>query len=238
MKVLINGGINLSELDGWWAEAYSSEVGWALGDGQEHGEDPAWDAREAEALYDILEKQVVPEFYNRNEKGIPEQWITRMRKSMAILTPRFSANRAVREYTENYYLPAADNYKKRAAEKGAAGIKIEHAHHELQNQWSHIQFGEIYSEDIDNGHLFHVQVKLNGLSPENVLVELYADGINGAEPVKIKMKPVADATGNGVKEYNAQVDSSRSASDYTPCIIPNYENIFVPLEDNLILWQR
>ncbi len=156
---------------------------------------------------------------------------------MAILTPRFSANRAVREYTENYYLPAADNFKKRAAEKGVAGTKIEQAHHELQQQWSQIQFGEVHSEDKGNGHLFRVQVKLNGLSPANVLVELYADGINGTAPVKIKMKPVADAIGNGVREYDAQTDGSRPASDYTPCIIPNYENISVPLEDNLILWQ-
>ena len=68
MKVLVNGGINLSELDGWWAEAYTPEVGWALGDGQEHGEDPAWDAAEAEALYDLLEREVIPEFYTRGRE--------------------------------------------------------------------------------------------------------------------------------------------------------------------------
>jgi starch phosphorylase len=107
MKVLVNGGINLSELDGWWAEAYTPEVGWALGDGQEHGSDPSWDAAEAEALYERLEREVIPEFYTRNEKGIPTDWIARMRESMARLTPRFSANRAVCEYTEKHYLPAA-----------------------------------------------------------------------------------------------------------------------------------
>ena len=238
MKVLVNGGINVSELDGWWAEAYNPEVGWAIGDRLEHGEDPAWDAREAEALYDILEKEIVPQFYNRNEKGIPEQWIARMRKSMAILTPRFSANRSVREYTENYYLPAADNFKRRSAEKGAEGKKIEQLHHELEQQWSHIQFGEVHSEDKNNSHHFHVQVKLNGMNPENILVELYADGINGAAPVKIKMNRITSSTVNGVKEYDAQVDSSRPASDYTACIVPNYENISVPLENNLILWQH
>ena len=68
MKVLVNGGINLSELDGWWAEAYTPEVGWALGDGKEHGDDPAWDAAEAEALYDLLEREVVPEFYTRDKQ--------------------------------------------------------------------------------------------------------------------------------------------------------------------------
>ena len=69
MKVLVNGGLNLSELDGWWAEAYSPEVGWAIGDGREHGDDPSWDATEAETLYALLEKEVVPEFYSRDERG-------------------------------------------------------------------------------------------------------------------------------------------------------------------------
>jgi len=96
----------------------------------------------------------------------------------------------------------------------------------------------VYSEDKDNGHLFRVQVKLNELNPENILVKLYADGINGTGPIKIIMRPVADAAGDGMKEYNAQVDNSRPASDYTACIVPNYENISVPLEDNLILWQH
>jgi starch phosphorylase len=107
MKVLVNGGINLSELDGWWAEAYAPDVGWALGDGREHGDDPAWDAVEADALYDLLEREVVPEFYARDERGIPRGWVERMRESMARLTPRFSASRTVLEYAEQRYLPAA-----------------------------------------------------------------------------------------------------------------------------------
>ena len=107
MKVLVNGGLNLSELDGWWAEAYVPDLGWAIGDGQEHGNDPSWDAAEAEALYERLEREVIPEFYTRNEKGIPTAWVNRMRESMARLTPHFAADRAVREYTEQHYLPAA-----------------------------------------------------------------------------------------------------------------------------------
>jgi starch phosphorylase len=132
MKVLVNGGINLSELDGWWAEAYSLEVGWALGDGQEHGDDPAWDAAEANALYNLLERELVPEFYNRDEKGIPKAWVERIRESMAMLTPRFSASRTVREYTEQHYLPAAAAYHKRAADKGAMGKQIVDWRHTLE----------------------------------------------------------------------------------------------------------
>ncbi|HMC62623.1 MAG TPA: alpha-glucan family phosphorylase, partial [Candidatus Solibacter sp.] len=143
MKVLVNGGINLSELDGWWAEAYTPEVGWALGDGQEHHDDPAWDAVEAEALYDLLEREVVPEFYARNGQGIPTAWVARMRKSMATLTPRFSADRAVREYTEQHYLPAAATYRERAAGKGAVGRQMADWRHTLEKHWPAMRFGEL-----------------------------------------------------------------------------------------------
>ena len=143
MKVLVNGGINLSELDGWWAEAYTPEVGWAIGDGQEHGDDPAWDAAEAEALYNLLEQKVIPEFYDRNEKGIPGSWVERIRKSMAQLTTRFSANRTVREYTEKYYLPLCTTYQARVADKGKISKQIAEWFNTLQQNWRTIQFGEL-----------------------------------------------------------------------------------------------
>ena len=109
MKVLVNGGINLSELDGWWAEAYTPEVGWALGDGKEHGDDPAWDAVEANALYDLLEREVIPEFYARDKTGIPTAWIKRMRESMARLTPLFSANRTCTRIYRATLHPGSDS---------------------------------------------------------------------------------------------------------------------------------
>ena len=117
MKVLVNGGLNLSELDGWWAEAYSPDVGWALGDGQEHA-GPEWDAHEADSLYRILEEQVIPEFY-ADDQGIPRAWVARMRASMSRLSPRFSSNRMVRQYVENMYLAAAADFQKRRPIKGS-----------------------------------------------------------------------------------------------------------------------
>ena len=146
MKVLVNGGVNLSELDGWWAEAYTPEVGWALGDGQEHGDDPAWDAVEANALYDLLEREVIPEFYARDGSGIPIAWVRRTRESMARLTPRFSTNRTVREYTEQHYLPAASAYRKRAADNGVGGKNIVHWRHTLRDKWASLRFGEVTVE--------------------------------------------------------------------------------------------
>lgn len=237
MKVLVNGGLNLSELDGWWAEAFTPEVGWALGDGQEHGDDPAWDAAEAIALYEILEQQIVPEFYSRNKKGIPEQWVGRMRKSMATLTSQFSANRTVREYTEQFYLPAAAKYKKRAAKKGAAGKRILDTHHELMKRWDTIKFGKVQIESERQKHHFKVPIWLNGLNPQNVLVELFAEGMNGSASENIRMKN--DWMGEeGEHNFYAQVITDRPTDHFTVRILPNYESVSVPLENNLILWQH
>ena len=148
MKVLVNGGLNVSELDGWWAEAYTPDVGWALGDGQEHGDDPAWDAIEAEALYDLLEREVIPEFYRPRRARHPHRMGgKRMRESMARLTPRFSANRAVREYTEQHYLPAAAAYRERAADKGAVGRNIVDWEHTLKEKWATLRFGDVKVAD-------------------------------------------------------------------------------------------
>ena len=188
MKVLANGGINLSELDGWWAEAYTPEVGWALGDGQEHGDDPSLDAAEAEALYDLLEREVIPEFYSRNKQGIPVAWMARMRESMARLTTQFSANRAVREYTEAHYIPAATAFRERAADKGAVGAQMVDWEQTLKQKWATLRFVEVKVETKDGQHIFDVQVYLNDLDPKAVRVELFADGVNGSDPVRQEMK--------------------------------------------------
>ena len=236
MKVLVNGGINLSELDGWWAEAYTPEVGWAVGDEQEHGEDPEWDAAEAESLYNILETQIVPEFYGRDNSGIPERWIQRMRKSMATLTPQFSANRTVREYTENYYLPAAANYLKRAAGKGAVGKEIADEQHELENKWNEIKIADVKSTSVENGYSFTASIFLNGIDKDKILVELYAAAKDGMNTEHIKMN---EQQSNGNEQlFFAKITTKRTATDYTVRVIPNYESISVPLENNLILWQH
>jgi starch phosphorylase len=239
MKVLVNGGINLSELDGWWAEAYTPDVGWALGDGREHGDDPAWDATEADALYDLLEREVIPAFYTRNEKGVPTAWIARMRESMARLTPRFSANRTVREYTERHYLPAAAAYLERTADNGLVGERIVRWRQDLARHWTALRFGEVTVTTKDKQHRVEVQLFLNGLDPQMVRVELYADGINGGEPVRQEMKPrrqAPDASGGAV--YRAAVSASRPATDYTARAIPRFDGALVPLETEKILWQH
>jgi len=237
MKVLVNGGLNVSELDGWWAEAYTPEVGWALGDGQEHGDDPSWDAHEANELYDLLEQEVIPEFYDRNPAGLPTAWLQRMRESMARLTPRFSANRTVREYTDQSYLPAAKAYRLRAGNKGALGRRIATWTRSLKQHWAQVRIGELRVETRVDQHFHEVQVHLSELPTEAVRVELYADGVGGGLSVKQEMKPIrTDASGYVL--YGGAVSASRSLADYTVRVRPHCDGAAVPLEAAQILWGR
>jgi len=211
-----------------------------LGDGQEHGDDPSWDAAEASALYDLLEHEVIPEFYDRDEFGIPRAWVARMRESMARLTTQFSANRAVREYTEQHYIPAAAAYRERAADQGAVGAQVVDWQHTLEQNWAMLRFGEVKVSSDAAMHVFEVEVYLGSLDPKSVRVELYADGINGGEPEQQAMtpgrgQPSTDANGT---LYSTQVPATRPATDYTARVIPQHDGVAVPLEDAHILWQQ
>jgi glycogen phosphorylase len=237
MKVLVNGGLNLSELDGWWAEAYSPEVGWAIGDRREHNGDPAWDAAEADALYGLLEREVVPEFYSRDEHGIPRAWVSRMRESMARLTPAFSTNRVVRQYTEEHYLQAAAAFSKRAANQGVLGAELLSWQSELAKRWSGLRFGSATVQQQEHQYLFQVQAFLDDLDPESVRVELYAEPQNGqglAREVMSRGEHLV-GTSNGFL-YTARIPAARPASDYTPRLVPQRDGALVPLEAPFILW--
>jgi starch phosphorylase len=106
-KVAINGGLNLSVLDGWWAEAYNGGNGFAIGKGTSHVSDEVTDGRDARALFEVLEEQVIPTFYDRDVDGLPQRWIKMTMNSIATLAWRFSANRMVMDYTRSCYVPAA-----------------------------------------------------------------------------------------------------------------------------------
>ncbi|HEX2789042.1 MAG TPA: alpha-glucan family phosphorylase [Steroidobacteraceae bacterium] len=238
MKVLVNGGVNLSTLDGWWAEAYGPEVGWAIGDGQEHGDDPAWDDADAVALYDVLERQVVPQFYARDAAGIPTAWVARMRESMARLTPIFSSLRAVREYTEQCYLPACDLYRQRVAQQGGKARQIVDWRRQLEQHWNTLRFGALTIESTVDGHAFQIEVALAGLDPGSVAVELYADAAGDEAAARYPMTRLRPAASTGAYVYGCTVTGKRPPTDYTPRVIPHFDGVAVPLEAGRILWQR
>ena len=238
MKVLVNGGLNLSDLDGWWAEAYTPDVGWAIGDGQEHGDDPFWDAAEADELYTLLEREVVPEFYSRDERGVPTAWVARIRKGMARLTPFFSANRTVREYTEKNYLPAAEAYHHRSADQGALAKELVQWRSAIERHWFKLRFGELRVKTDGQWHFFQVPVYLDELDPEGIMVELFAEPNHANEAIRERMARGEQLVAARGFNYSARVPASRPAADYTPRVVPFHPAAKIPLEEAHILWHR
>jgi len=239
MKVLSNGGLNISELDGWWAEAYTPKVGWAIGDGKEHGEDVTWDAHEVETLYALLEQEVVPEFYNRGEQGMPSRWLERIRESMATLTPEFSASRAIREYTNDRYLPAAAGYKLRADDDGKLGRELMEWQHSIARGWEKLHFGKVTVETKDGKHQFQICVVPGEINPDQFKVEIYAGPIGGPD-CKPEIVPACKSSKeqSGTIVYTACCPVKRPASDFTARLVPSHAASMVPLEADQILWQR
>ncbi|MDP9012859.1 MAG: DUF3417 domain-containing protein, partial [Pseudomonadota bacterium] len=206
----------------------------------EHGDDPAWDGIEANALYDLLEREVIPEFYSRNEAGIPTAWTGRMRESMARLTPRYSASRAVQDYTEQHYLPAALALRSRIADNGAVGKRIVDWRHEVEKHWDALSFGAVKVETHGDYHEFEVRVRLNNLNPDAVRVELCADSVSGAGGAyRQTMSPIGPRAGAQEDSvYRANAPAARPAADYTARATPYFGGVSVPLEASQILWQR
>jgi starch phosphorylase len=238
MKLLANGGLNLSELDGWWAEAYTPEVGWALGDGQTHTE-PEWDAVEADELYGLLEKQIIPEFYQRDERGIPLKWVARIRASMATLAPEFSSNRMLRDYVENYYSPAISHSRQRSSNHAAVAKELAHWQQQLAQHWSTIYMQNFQVESSESGYRLTLHVYLDELSAEFVNVEIFADAQDNNNFFCHIMERKAALPGavNGYI-YETTVPADRPADHYTPRLVPDHCHANIPAEEAHIKWYR
>jgi starch phosphorylase len=238
MKVLVNGGLNLSELDGWWAEAYSEEVGWALGDGQEH-EDATWDVTEARQLYELLEQQIVPAFYERDASGVPRDWVARVRASMSTLATRFSSTRMVRDYAEQCYVPAIRASRRRHNNGRELAKVLLSWEQEIRRSWEHIHFGGQEVRELEDGCELAIQVYLAELDPEAIAVEVYYEQGDDHEPVTRVMERCEPLTGaaHGFL-YRARIDAPAAGHDYTVRVVPRHPEAVLPIELPLILWQH
>ncbi len=236
MKVLVNGGLNLSELDGWWAEAYTPQVGWGVDGGAEIGSAQD-DAREAELLYRLLEQEVVPEFYQRDSSGLPRQWIERLRASMTQLTPQFSTNRMLMEYVRDYYLPAAADYGKRCENGGTAARELWHWERQIRHRWHEVRAGRLDVARTEDGWTFSLPVYLGDLPADAVAAQLYAEPTTDEPDSVFSMQRAGSLPGavNGVL-FRAQITSRRDATDFTARLVPYHPLARVPLETNRIRW--
>jgi starch phosphorylase len=237
MKVLVNGGLNLSERDGWWAEAYRSEIGWAIGDGQEHDDVSNWDAQEAAEIYRLLEGEIIPCFYERDGRGIPTAWVARMRASMAELTPQYSTNRMLREYVDKLYLTATRNYRKRATDGANESVRLCRWQELLDTHWHKLHFGGLDIQREGDDYVMTVTAYLDELDPKSVQIQLYAEPQGNGEPEIhiMEMARTVSGAANGY-QYRARIPALRPAEHYTPRIIPYFDGAAVPLEAAHILW--
>ncbi|TCJ19086.1 alpha-glucan family phosphorylase [Flaviaesturariibacter flavus] len=239
MKVLVNGGLHLSELDGWWDEAYREDCGWTFGDRLDFASDEEHDRHDAQRLYDLLENEIIPLFYQRDAQNLPTGWIGKMRNSMALLTPTYSSVRALQEYVRGYYQPAAERFRHRSAEAARVADEIAREMAGMQRRWPGLRFGELRVIAASGALTFIVEVFLNGIPPRELHVELYADRGAACEALQQPMLPDPEAPcADGYYCYRCTVAEDRPAANFTPRLRPVYSRQVTSLESPLILWHH
>jgi starch phosphorylase len=248
MKAAANGALSLSILDGWFAEAWRDngwEIGWAIGRGEEYP-DGSGDAREAELLYDLLEREVVPLFYEREGLArLPRGWIRRMKNSIAKLVPRYNTARMVREYTKRFYVPAIKLTHKLTDHDLDAAKALTQWKEKVRSRWQDVAVREIQLESRDElavGESLRVSatVQLGGLTPNDVAVELYhgptAGGHEIARGAIVRMQPIERVT-DGLWRFRGEIAASESgAHAFAARIVPYNEAMSHPYETSLIRW--
>ena len=213
-------------------------MGWALGDRNVHADSGAWSASEAETLYERLENDIAPMFYERETAGISRAWLARVRASMATLTTQFSANRMTREYVDALYVPAAEAYRHRVADDLRIARELQRWHATVKNHWNELHFDAVEAANVAAGSTrFTVALGLGALDSGSVRVELYAEPAEpGMAPECVVMKPGPKL--GGITAYTADVTTGRPHADFTPRVMPYHPEAILPIEDTSILWQR
>ena len=238
MKALVNGGINLSSLDGWWDEAFAPNLGWSIG-ARDGDDPPERDAADAAELYDVLERQVIPEFYSRDGKGIPRAWVRRMRESMARLTPHYASTRMLRDYLDEAYGPASRLAAARIGQKAERAIALAHWEERVLRLWSDLHIGESVVTAKNGRLLFAVPVYFGAMSQQDVRVEIYAEpqGHEGAIVLTLAAGEAIAGALNGFI-YMGELATERAPDAFTARILPHHPDAALPGELPLILWQR
>jgi len=244
MKAAANGVLSLSTLDGWWAEAYTPEVGWAIGRGETYDDQDYQDWVEAEALYELLERDVVPMFYERSGR-VPRRWVGRMKASIGALSYFFNTNRMVAEYTDRFYMPLAERYRKLSADDFAGVKQLSEWRQRLMSAWAQIRVesveGDLPSE-LHVGEIFHAQAKvfLGELNPDEVCVELYLGLVNpdgelvGGSSVPMEPKQPLDS-GRWLFGTEAMCEMS-GVHGYTVRVLPKHPDLVTMFQLGYIRW--
>jgi len=247
MKVAANGGLNISVLDGWWDEGYQPSVGWAIGSGETYEDLEYQNTVESQALYDLLEKEVVPLFYDRGPDHLPRGWIAKMKAAMGLLAPVFNTNRMVRQYAEKFYAPAARRWDRFTGGDLASARQLSAWRGKLKQHFGGVQvesvtddMGSAGGAKVGKDITVRAVVNLGGLGAEDLKVELYHGGLDEdgqlTDGQAMAMKQVGDAQDHRAS-YEARMPCAKSGRcGYTVRILPSHPMLADPREMAMIRW--
>jgi starch phosphorylase len=243
MKVSVNGGLNFSVLDGWWVEGYQHDNGWAIGAGEEYADAAYQDEVEGRAIYELLEQEIVPTFYNRGTDGVPREWIRRMKRAIRTLVPVFNTNRMVQEYVERCYWPSALRHMALESDGAKAAHSLAEWRTRLARAWSGVSVESVAaSEDILRvGRELTVTARIDpaGLDPGDLAVHLYSGPLSNTGDV-----PQADISdmeliesNNGKLVYRGIIPCESSGQfGYAVRVLPQHALLPHPFESGLVTW--
>jgi starch phosphorylase len=246
MKAAINGALNFSILDGWWCEGYRESVGWSIGNGEEYEDHAYQDAVESQALYNILENELVPCFYDRRNGDQPNAWVGKMKASMKMAMERFCALHMVTNYVETFYGPCGREYERLTANGGDAAQRFAEQAERVRTLWKGVQIGTPRREALGVqrvGDAFHVaaEVNLGELRPDEVDVELYVGYYKTfSELTDSRVVPmqVAEDHGKGRYLYSCQVGCDAAGRfGYSVRATP-HGDAWIKLTPGLITWAQ
>lgn len=245
MKAAVNGSLNFSTLDGWWPEAYDGENGWAIDEGKIYDDPKFQDQIEGEAIYEILEKEIVPLFFDRGADGLPRGWIARMKNCMRTICPMFNTNRMLEEYSNMLYAPAARRYRQRAANDFGGAKSLAEWKGRLAAAWPKLRIEQVDSNgapELPVGSKVQVRarVHLDSVKPDDVAVELYYGHVDAhgqlAEGNNQPMKLIEPAE-NGSAWYHGEIPCQRSGQHgFAVRVLPRNPELAHPHDTGLILW--
>jgi starch phosphorylase len=245
MKAAVNAVPNCSILDGWWVEGYSPDVGWAIGRGESYSDANVQDTVESQALYDILEKQIVPSFYKRGVDNMPREWIARMKNCIRKLAPVFSTNRMVKDYAEKFYIPAFTRGSALVSDAMKKSIELASVKDRLHARWGGIRVVGVHTTG--NGHFkvgqqmeVEALLDLPDLKPDEVQVQLYAGPINASGQIETpEARPMryVKQLGPGRHVFSGAIECRTSGRQgFAIRVLPGNPDMATPFEPGLITW--
>ena len=244
MKAGLNGVLNCSVLDGWWAEAYAGNNGYSIGHGEEYEDEKLQDEIESTALYDLLEREIIPTFFDRGRDGLPRDWISMMKNSMTTIGKQFSTHRMLMDYSNAFYLPALKNADRFSKEEYSRAKKVAEYVAKIETAWNEV---EVVKVDGGQRHELHVgdtvsvsaHLRLASLQPEDVTVEaiigrVTADG-SLEQPRRIPLK-FADRE-NGATLFKAKVPCDQAGRQGLAIrVLPNHPDLVHPFVPGYVVW--